>query len=151
MTEIIIERAKPRDFEAIFKLEEMSYKDPWPREVFIVDFLFNSSAQYYVAKSSGKIVGFLGIWQEEDRLHIINVTVHPEEREKGIGKTLIKYAIELARERKKKEVYLEARVSNTIAISLYKSMGFEETERINSYYQDGEDGIRLRLAVEEKS
>ncbi len=151
MTEIIIERAKPRDFEVIFKLEEMSYKDPWPREVFIVDFLFNSSAQYYVAKSSGKIVGFLGIWQEEDRLHIINVTVHPEEREKGIGKTLIKYAIELARERKKKEVYLEARVSNTIAISLYKSMGFEETERINSYYQDGEDGIRLRLAVEEKS
>jgi len=37
------------------------------------------------------------------------------------------------------EVYLEVRVSNTPAISLYEKLGFRVVGRIPRYYSDGED------------
>jgi ribosomal-protein-alanine N-acetyltransferase len=36
-------------------------------------------------------------------------------------------------------VYLEVRVSNKEAISLYKKLGFEEVRIVKEYYRDGED------------
>lgn len=147
---LIIQKAKTKDFNVIFNIEEMSYKDPWPREVFIMDFLFNSSARYYVAKINGQTAGFLGIWDEEKKIHIINITVHPEYRRKGIGKNLLAFAVNYAKEKGKKEIYLEVRKTNISAIKLYESMGFLEKERIANYYQDGEEGIRMTLCLNEE-
>ncbi len=147
---LIIQKARTKDFDIIFNIEEMSYKDPWPREVFIMDFLFNSSAHYYVAKINDCTAGFLGIWDEENKIHVINVTVHPQYRRKGIGRHLVAFAINYAKEKGKKEIYLEVRKTNIFAIKLYESMGFFERERIANYYQDGEEGIRMTLCLNDK-
>lgn len=145
-----IEKAKARDFDTIIKIEEMSYKDPWPREVFLIDFLFNKSAHYFVAKIENKIVGFIGLWVEEKKLHIINITVHPNERCKGIGKNMVYFAINYAKENNLNEIYLEARKSNQSAIKLYESIGFMVLEELKEYYQDGEDGLRFLLNLGER-
>ncbi len=142
-------KASSKDIRKIIDIEELSYKDPWPREVFIMDYLFNSSALYYIAKTKNKIVGFIGIWLESTRLHIINVAVHPEYRNEGVGTQLLLFAIDYAKERKFKEVSLEVRKSNENAIRLYKKLGFEVVEDLKAYYQDGEDGYRLFKNIEE--
>lgn len=144
-----IVKASSKDIRKIIDIEELSYKDPWPREVFIMDYLFNSSALYYIAKTENKIVGFIGIWLEPTRLHIINVAVHPEYRNEGVGTQLLLFAINYAKERKFKEVSLEVRKSNENAIRLYKKLGFEVVEDLKAYYQDGEDGYRLFKNIEE--
>jgi ribosomal-protein-alanine N-acetyltransferase len=43
------------------------------------------------------------------------------------------------------EVFLEVRVTNEAALSLYRAAGFELVEILRNYYSDGEDGYRLRL------
>ena len=40
---------------------------------------------------------------------------------------------------KAKQCFLEVRVTNEAAISLYKKLGFEVTRTLNGYYSDGED------------
>ncbi|MFU2158483.1 MAG: ribosomal protein S18-alanine N-acetyltransferase [Caldisericum sp.] len=147
ISEIEIVKAKANDFKKIIEIEELSYEDPWPREIFMVDYLFNASSDYFVAKLQGKVVGFVGVWYEGKKLHIINVAVHPNERGKGIGTSLLVFAINLAKELGHEVVYLEARKSNVSAQRLYKKLGFIEKEELKSYYQDGEDGIRMELTV----
>jgi ribosomal-protein-alanine N-acetyltransferase len=147
ISEIEVVKAKVSDIKRIIEIEELSYSDPWPREIFMVDYLFNSSSEYFVAKMQGKIVGFIGIWYEGKKLHVINVAVHPDERGKGIGTNLLLFAINLAKELGYEAVYLEARKSNVSAQRLYRKLGFKEKEELKGYYQDGEDGIRMELSV----
>ncbi|AFZ71038.1 ribosomal-protein-alanine acetyltransferase [Caldisphaera lagunensis DSM 15908] len=72
--------------------------------------------------------------------HVISIAVLPEYRKKGIGTALLKEAISRMKDNYNAEsVYLEVRVSNNDAISLYKKMGFEEVRIIKEYYRDGED------------
>jgi ribosomal-protein-alanine N-acetyltransferase len=40
---------------------------------------------------------------------------------------------------KAKQCFLEVRVTNDAATSLYKKLGFDVTRTINGYYSDGED------------
>lgn len=147
ISELEIVKARVNDIKKIIEIEELSYEDPWPREIFMVDYLFNSSSDYFVAKFQGKVVGFIGIWYEGKKLHVINVAVHPKERGKGIGTSMLMFAINLAKELGYEIVYLEARKSNILAQKLYKRLGFVEKEELKGYYQDGEDGIRLELEV----
>ncbi|BAL81347.1 ribosomal protein S18-alanine N-acetyltransferase [Caldisericum exile] len=147
ISEIEIVKAKINDVKKIIEIEELSYNDPWPREIFMVDYLFNASSDYFVAKLHGKVIGFIGVWYEGKKLHIINVAVHPNERGKGIGTSLLLFAISLAKELGYEVVYLEARKSNISAQKLYKKLGFIEVEELKGYYQDGEDGIRMELKI----
>jgi len=49
------------------------------------------------------------------------------------------------------EVFLEVRVSNEVALRLYKAAGFEVVETLKNYYSDGEDGYRLSLRDRKKA
>jgi len=71
--------------------------------------------------------------------HIVSIAVMPEHRRKGIGQALVTRAMEGMRLYNAKQCFLEVRVSNTQAISLYKKLGFKITRTINGYYSDGED------------
>jgi ribosomal-protein-alanine N-acetyltransferase len=44
-------------------------------------------------------------------------------------------------------VRLEVRVSNTVAISLYRSLGYREEGVIRGYYRDGEDALRMSVRL----
>jgi ribosomal-protein-alanine N-acetyltransferase len=49
-----------------------------------------------------------------------------------------------------KQCYLEVRVTNQEAISLYKKLGFEITRTIHGYYADGEDAFVMTLDLQSK-
>ncbi len=144
-----ITNATTKDLAEMYKIELASYETPWPREMFYLDYLFDGKAHYYVARWMKKIVGFLGVWNEGEKLHIVNIAVHPSYRKKGVGSQLMEFAIYLARRSKKKEIYLEVRESNSVAQKLYKKFGFSEDGRIPQYYIDGEDGIIMRRKLNE--
>jgi len=150
MDEIKIVKAKAIDIKKIIEIENLSYKDPWPREVFMIDYVFNRSAHYFVARIGNKICAFIGLWIEMDRFHIINIAVHPDYRKRGIGTSLINFVINNAEKKRIKEVYLEVRKSNEIAQNLYKKLNFKVVEDLQKYYQDGEDGYRMAKTIDVK-
>jgi ribosomal-protein-alanine N-acetyltransferase len=148
MEEIKITKARAIDIKKIIEIEELSYKDPWPREVFMIDYVFNRSARYFVAKIENKICAFTGLWIEIDKMHIVNIAVHPSYRKMGIGTYFMNFIIDYAKKEHVKEIYLEVRKSNIIAQNLYKKFGFQIIEELKRYYQDGENGYRMAKIIE---
>jgi ribosomal-protein-alanine N-acetyltransferase len=64
----------------------------------------------------------------------------------GVGSSLLRRAINVLKEVYNCEsIYLEVRVSNTPAISLYKKFGFSISKIKRGYYRDGEDAYEMTL------
>ena len=110
--------------------------------------LFRSPASYLgydclVAIDDGHVAGFLVSRQTTPgEREILNVAVAPSERRHGIARRLI--AAEL--ERSRGQWFLEVREFNTAALNLYKTCGFQEAGRRDSYYHNPpEPGIVMKL------
>jgi ribosomal-protein-alanine N-acetyltransferase len=79
--------------------------------------------------------GLLGIGKKG---HVVSVAVLPEYQQKGIGSALTQNAMKNMRVYKAKECYLEVRVTNTPAITMYKKIGLQIVRTSSGYYADGE-------------
>jgi [ribosomal protein S18]-alanine N-acetyltransferase len=138
----MVRAASVRDLKAIWEIEEASYASPWPKETFFVDITFNADAKYFVAMVDRHIVGFIGGWFKEGKLHIVNVATNPSSRGSGVAKQLVSFLLELARDLKMESAFLEVRRSNTAAQKLYEGLGFVVTGLRPMYYPDNmEDGL----------
>jgi [ribosomal protein S18]-alanine N-acetyltransferase len=96
-----------------------------------------------VATSGGRVLGFLVVRQvAEDEREILNVAVDPAERRRGVARELLETELR----RTKIKWFLEVRASNSNAIKLYKSTGFREAGRRESYYRNpDEPGIVMKF------
>ena len=87
----------------------------------------------YVWVDNGEIVGNLTLIplrnKEKGSYFVANVAVHPDYRGKGIGRQLTERAIRHVQEHQGKNVYLQVRDDNGVAIHLYDELGFEEISR----------------------
>jgi ribosomal protein S18 acetylase RimI-like enzyme len=87
----------------------------------------------YVWEVDGRIVGNLSLIpliRQGRRVHLIaNVAVHPDFRQRGIGRTLTETAIEHVRQRQSSAVWLQVRQDNPAAQHLYQTLGFVERVR----------------------
>jgi [ribosomal protein S18]-alanine N-acetyltransferase len=79
------------------------------------------------------------LWVIMDDAQITNIAVHPNFRGKRIGEALLRFAMQLSREMKAQRLSLEVRVSNHIAQSLYKKVGFEPGGIRKNYYTDNQE------------
>ncbi len=71
---------------------------------------------------------------DEDELLIDLIGVIPRHRGKGIGSSLIKYVVELARNMGFRKIGLYVVENNWKAIKLYERLGFRRVKEINLYY-----------------
>jgi len=85
-----------------------------------------------------------------DEAHLLNISVIHDAQGQGLGRQLLALMCEEARARGAAQCFLEVRPSNTPAVSLYESFGFERIGRRRGYYPapDGrEDAIVMRVAL----
>ena len=75
------------------------------------------------------------------------LVVAQSHRRRGIGKELVKRAVDLMIEDGADEIVLETEGINKGALSLYESLGFVRDKRIHAYYLNGEDAFRLKLWI----
>lgn len=66
-------------------------------------------------------------------------------RGRGLGRRLVTNAIDHLRELQMERVHLTVEPHNTIAISLYKSLGFADHGRVEDYYGPGETRLSFEL------
>jgi ribosomal-protein-alanine N-acetyltransferase len=82
--------------------------------------------------------------------HILNLCIGELYRCRGVGKRLLTYLVERGTAAGMSEAFLEVRPSNTSAIRLYLSVGFEQVGMRRGYYQavgGREDAAVLKLAL----
>ena len=147
-----IRRFKLDDIEDVMRINRVFLPENYP-EFFFRDIYRNCPEAFLVATVDDKVVGYIMcriessyLFRKGSKGHVISLAVADKYRRQGIGKTLLKSAIEVLK-KKVNYIYLEVRVSNTPAINLYKNLGFRIERRLYSYYQDGEDAYLMSLTL----
>ena len=143
---MIVRELSVDDLDEIVKIEQEIYKDVWTKEAYLRD-LENDIAYNYVLEHQGVIVGYYGFWVMFDNVDITKVSVRKEFQGMGLSKILLQDFFERIKNLDINTVTLEVRVSNTRAINLYKSFGFDEIFIRKNYYDDGEDAYILQKGV----
>jgi len=116
---------------------------------FFLSLFYHYPKTFVVAEQDGKIVGYImgrieTGFSELKRFslirkgHVVSVAVVPEQRNKGLGTSLLEKGLEGFKEYQVSETFLEVRESNKVAIDLYQKFGFNTVRRIKGYYRDGE-------------
>lgn len=136
----MIKKAKINDIIEIVTLEKECFDDPWTLQSF-EEVIYSNFSQIFCYVFEGKIVGYACITTIIDEIHLGNIAVKKEYRGQGIGRKLIDYIINYANQNKIQKITLEVRRSNTIAINLYKSVGFVTEGVRKKYYMNNEDAL----------
>ncbi|SFB26338.1 MULTISPECIES: ribosomal protein S18-alanine N-acetyltransferase [unclassified Bacillus (in: firmicutes)] len=145
---IVFREMKEEDIDQVLVIEHASFSTPWSKEAFYNELHKNRFALYLVLEDQGKVVGYCGTWIVIDEAHITNVAMLPEYRGKGLGEAIMKKLIEVAKEKGVITMTLEVRVSNHVAQSLYRKLGFQDGGLRKNYYTDNqEDGLVMWVNI----
>ena len=145
MSNITFKYLKKSDIRFIIEeIEKKSFNDAWSVSM-LEEELDNDIASYILILLDDSIIGYAGYWKVLDEADIMRIAIVPEFRGRGFSKALLARVIEHAKENGIKDVTLEVRKSNEVAINLYKSFGFTIEAIRKGYYPDGEDAVLMWL------
>jgi ribosomal-protein-alanine N-acetyltransferase len=136
------------DVDAVYDIEVRAYPFPWTAGIFR-DCL-RADYPSWVLVEDGRIIGYYLMSLAADEAHVLNVCVAPEAQGRGHGRRLLRSILQLARARRVQRVFLEVRPTNTNAIALYFSEGFNEIGRRPRYYPAGsgrEDALVMAIEL----
>ncbi len=136
------------DLNEIMHIEPQIYSHPWTRGNFSDSLKSGYSAQVLVLNA--QIIGYSLMMMVMDEAHLLNLSIAKLYQKKGLGRWLLKKMIVIAQANQASTMFLEVRVSNTAAIALYESMGFNEMSVRRAYYptaQGREDAVLMGLAI----
>lgn len=144
---ITIRKATRDDIPALCALERECFSMPWVEksfeDFFSLDF---TDALAAVDMSDGKVVGYAGLYRSGNEGDITNIAVTASMRRKGVGRALIEGLKSLEGI---ENLFLEVRISNSPAISLYEGQGFKKDGvRKNFYSNPREDAILMSYRKE---
>jgi ribosomal-protein-alanine N-acetyltransferase len=136
------------DLPAVLAIEPTIYPHPWTRG----NFADSLKAGYVgeLCEADGEIIGYAVMMLVLDEAHLLNISIAQPWQGRGLGRDLLLHMCGMARNRQSQTMFLEVRVSNTTAIRLYESMGFNEFSVRKGYYpaQNGrEDAYLMGLAL----
>ncbi|NWF86412.1 ribosomal protein S18-alanine N-acetyltransferase [Candidatus Bathyarchaeota archaeon] len=138
-----------KDLQSVMHINRVCLPENYS-DYFFVDLYQRHPETFIVAEQDSEVIGYIMCRIETGlsnfgfsglirKGHVVSVAVLPQYRRKGVGEALIKEVMNGMLKYNAKQCFLEVRVTNTDAISLYKKLGFEITRTIHGYYADGED------------
>lgn len=135
------------DLDAVLAIETAAFSTPWRRETF-QSLLGRADTDMIAAVLGERLVGYAICWTVVDQSELGNVAVALEARGKGVGKRLVREALERVRQRGSGECFLEVRASNQRARQLYDELGFTVVGKRRAYYrQPIEDALVMRVEL----
>ncbi|MBS7648702.1 ribosomal protein S18-alanine N-acetyltransferase [Candidatus Bathyarchaeota archaeon] len=150
-----LRKFRPEDLDQVIYINQTCLPENYST-YFFVDLYTNFPETFIVAEEDNRVVGYIMCRIESGfsgfgltkRGHVISIAVLPNYRRRGIGEALLKEALQaMVNYYGVKECYLEVRISNAPAISLYKKIGFKIERVIRGYYADGESAYLMRVKL----
>ena len=139
-----------KHLEEILKLNLRCFKAGENYTKYTFSYLLNepNCLSYRAVTQGGQMIGFVFVITDEGGAgHITTIGVAPEHRRRGLANKLLVHAEEALRKRNIGVVMLEVRVSNHAAQNLYKEFGYAIVQRLNHYYNNGEDGFLMMKSL----
>ncbi|MDV3515676.1 ribosomal protein S18-alanine N-acetyltransferase [Stenotrophomonas sp. C1657] len=136
------------DLNAVMAIEVRGYPYPWTRGIFL-DCL-RAGYPGLAMERDGLLIGYGVLSLAADEAHVLNICIDPLVQSRGLGRQLLRALVRLAADRGAQRVFLEVRPSNTPALALYHSEGFNEIGRRPRYYpaaQGREDALVMAIEL----
>ncbi len=134
-----IREAREEDLSEVSRIEGLSFRDPYPRSFLNSLYTLHSPTFLVAVLASGEIIGYSVTAIRYGLLgHLLSLATRPEYRRYGVATALVVETIHILSGEGVRLMRLEARVSNSDAMTLYEKLGFERGEVEAEYYPDGE-------------
>ena len=152
-----IRRCERDDIQAVIDINMETLPEHYS-DYFYYEILVEFPETFLVAEFDGAVVGYvmcrieygfshlkkLGLARKG---HIVSIAVKEQHRGKGVGTMLVKTSQEAMATKDATESYLEVRVTNGEAITLYQRLGYTVTSRLETYYKDGEAALVMATKI----
>ncbi|MBR2903028.1 MAG: ribosomal protein S18-alanine N-acetyltransferase [Clostridia bacterium] len=142
----MIRAMRVEDLPQIMPIEDASFLDPWTKEMFLSS-LEIPLVRGFVCEKEAEVVGYLlgsVIFEEAE---VYNVAVSPDYRKRGIGERLLETFEKSAKGDGATTCFLEVRVGNLPARTLYEKKGYAQIAVRKKYYADGEDALVMQKTL----
>ena len=127
--------------EQIFNLEKEIFKNSAFSKSYLNTLIKGDNSFIYIYLIDDKVCGYLIILDSIDVYEILAIATVEEYRNKGIAQELLDKI-------KTKDIFLEVRKSNQVAINFYKKNRFKEISiRKNYYSEPTENAVIMKLEV----
>ena len=142
---MIIKQASIKDVTKLYNLEqELFNAQNFP--------LSKGSLRYhilnnllYTAEVDGEVAGYILVLIKRAKAKLYSIGVNENFRGKKISQMLIDTILRELKILNFKQVLLEVRTDNVVAITLYKKVGFEIKKTLKEFYLDGCDAHLMEL------
>lgn len=124
-----------RDMNEVLQTEQESFHVPWTEDDFL-HCLRQRNCIGMVAESGDQVVGHVIYELHRNRLHILNLAIHPHHRRHHVGAQIMSKLIGKLSSHRRAKITLELRESNLVAQLFLKSLGFVATKVVKHYYED---------------
>ena len=125
----------------IFNCEKEIFKNSAFNKSYIETLIKGNNSFVYIYLIEDKICGYLMVLDSIDVYEILAIATIEEYRNNGIAQELLDKI-------KTKDIFLEVRESNQVAINFYKKNKFKEISvRKNYYSEPNENAIIMKLEV----
>jgi [ribosomal protein S18]-alanine N-acetyltransferase len=137
---IAVRRLTYSDLPRVIAIERRAFPAPWSLAMFVLE-LSRPGGICLAAEEEGALVAYLVCSRYETVWHVMNVSVDPARRRRGIATQLLQTLFAQVGDPHARYT-LEVRASNTGAVGLYERLGFMSAGLRRRYYQDnGEDAV----------
>jgi [ribosomal protein S18]-alanine N-acetyltransferase len=140
---------REEDLDEVLAIESVIYTHPWSRG----NFSDSLSAGYDCRtwRLDGELIGYFILMAAAGEAHLLNLSIAARHQRSGHGRALLREALDLARRRGARSVFLEVRPSNLGAQALYTRVGFRRIAVRRGYYpahSGREDALVYTLALQ---
>ena len=128
---------KGEDPNNLAELDKSCFKKAWREESFskLMNYPWFRAWTWH-AEATSKALAFLVIEDQSDLFSILRVGVMPVYQRQGIGREMMDFLIQLARNEQVPKILLEVHEFNLAAQHLYFASGFCQIHQKKGYYRD---------------
>ncbi len=138
-----------KDVPSIIEIENLCFDRPWSEEDFI-RCLRQRNCIGMVLDVDDAVLGFMVYELHKNKLHILNLAVHPDHQCMGYGRTMIDKLKSKLYFQRRNRIMLEVRESNVGAQLFFRSQGFRAISVLRDFYEDTtEDAYLMQYRVEQ--
>ncbi len=149
------EAMTPAWLPAVLQVEHSAYLQPWSERNFLDSLQSGYQAQLLTAGPADKpeLLGYFVAMKGVDEVHLLNITVAPACQGQGWARVMLDALSVWSRGQGAQWLWLEARVGNARARSVYESHGFRHVGTRRNYYPSspasprGEDALVMSLKL----
>lgn len=120
------------DIPRVMQIERSGHAFPWTEGIF--HDCIRVGYRCVVLEENQNIIAYGVMSVAAGEAHVFNVAVDIKRRNEGLGRRVMEKMMDDARTLNAKSIFLEVRPSNTAAMGLYDSLGFNQIGHRKDYY-----------------